>query len=101
MKLIVRRNGQQPKELEGSEARAALKKMLTDIGNSIMLPEPPFTGIIRRRALDRLRAGDPIWNKQDGVGQVAGDATVIRMPQKIVGILKEDGTFEEAGGGSE
>lgn len=99
MKLSIYRYPEMQREdVTGSRARAELKSALTKIGQCIMMPEPPYTGIVRRRALERLRAGDRVWTSVDRNGQPNGD--VIVMPQKIVGIIKEDGTYEEVGEGA-
>lgn len=97
MKLLVGKNGTKPTPIEGEAARSALRAMLKGIGDMIAIPEQPYTGIVRRRALDRLRAGDAIYDKIDSTGQISRDATIMRMPPKVVGIIKPDGTYEEAG----
>ena len=71
--------------------------MLGKIGNMIAIPEPPFTGIVRRRAIDLLRDGETIYDKIDHDGQISIDATLMSMSPRIVGIIKADGTYEEAG----
>lgn len=99
MKLLVMKKDEKKRTVEGAEARAKLKEVLGNISKNLLIPEPPFTGKVRRRALDRLRDGDPIWDANDENGQPHKSATILVMPAKIVGIIKEDGTFEEVKGG--
>lgn len=99
MKLTVIEKHEK-RSVEGAEARAVLKGVLKQIGENILLPIPPHTGIVRRRALDRLREGSAIWGETDPHGQPRG--TILTMPPKVIGILKtgEDGkqVFEAAEG---
>lgn len=82
--------------VEGLEARTVLKEALREIGQAILMPQPPFTGQIRRRALDRLKSGGEIWTEIDEHGY-PHKGTIICMPLQIVGIRHEDGTFEPVG----
>lgn len=82
-------------EVSGADARRELKAALHEIGSSILIPEAPHTGIVRRRALDRLRSGDAIWTDRNDLGRPV-KGTIISLPLKILGILKEDGTYEPA-----
>ena len=100
MKLHVTRHpSTQHEAVEGKAARSALKEALAIIGTSILIPEPPFTGIVRRQALDCLRRGQAIWTSRDDLGRPA-KGIIITMPLKILGILKEDGSFESADNGA-
>lgn len=79
-------------ECEGTAARALLKEVLHAIGQNIMIAEPPYTGIVRRRALERLKAGDHIWTDADPkTGQPRG--TVVRMVPEVIGMIGEDGKY--------
>lgn len=99
MKLSVIENHTK-RSVEGSEARAVLRRVLKGIGEGILLPEPPFTGVVRRRALDRLREGGSIWEHADEHGHPRG--LIVSMPPKVLGILKRDAdgneVFEAAAG---
>lgn len=99
MKLTVIEKNEK-RSVEGPEARTVLKTVLKQIGESILLPIPPHTGVVRRRALDRLREGNAIWGEADQYGQPRG--TILTMPPKVLGILKQDAdgnqVFEAAEG---
>lgn len=94
MKIVVL-SDHPNRTVEGKEARHLVRDVLRSIGENILLPEPMFKRIVRRRAIEALRASRPIYSTTDDVGQPAG--TIIMMPAKIVGIIKEDGTFEKVG----
>lgn len=97
MKLIVQKHPDYTKQkLSGNAARAALREALTAIGESILIPEPPYTGIVRRRALDCLRRGEAICTDRNDLGRPV-KGTIITMPIQIVGIIKADGTYEAVG----
>lgn len=98
MKLCVQRFPDLKKVyVEGPEARAILREVLQDISQDIMIPTMPHTGKIRCRCKDSLREGRNIWSKSDQNGNPHKTATILSMPMKIVGIIKEDGTYEEVG----
>lgn len=101
MKLIVQRHPNLKEEVEGPAARAVLREVLTTISQSILFPVMPHTGIVRRRAIEALKAGRAIWSENDDLGNPSSDATILTMPMKIVGIIKEDGTYEEVGASSQ
>lgn len=98
MKLCVQKFPDLKKvTVEGAEAKAVLREVLGDISKDILFPTMPYTGKIRCRCKDRLREGGNIWSKSDQHGNPHKDAIILSMPLKIVGIIKEDGTYEEVG----
>ena len=97
MKLIVRRHAKPETEVTGTEARQVLRSVLHDIGQACLFPVMPHTGVVRRRAVDALKSGRPIWSENDEHGNPTRDATILTMPMKIIGIIKEDGTYEAVG----
>lgn len=97
MKLIIHRHPNLKKEVEGTEARQVLREVLTAIGENILLPIPAAKRKVRTRAVQALQAGRPIWSESDEMGNASRDATILIKPVPIVGIIKEDGTYEEVG----
>lgn len=97
MKIKVLLPEERAGSYEGTEARNIVKGVLHKIGQSIMVPEPMFSRVVRRRALDTLRSGKPIWDDPDEHGQPGG--TVVIMQPKIVGIIHKDGSYEKVGEG--
>lgn len=70
------------------EVRGYLRKIAQDI----LIPEPPFTTAIMRDALQALQRGQHVFVERNEDGQATGD--ILKMAPKIVGVIKEDGTFE-------
>jgi hypothetical protein len=99
MKLKIKRPDQDLVEVEGAEARAILRETFRKVSHSILIPEMPFTGIVRCRMKDTLRAGRPISDSMDEHGHPNG--TLILMAPKVVGIIHADGTYEKVGDGPE
>lgn len=112
MKLNVGRIGAKDTSLEGAEARAKLKEVMASIaGNNGGLLAEIWDDLddemkaeainqrrlVRRRVLDTLRSGRPVWDKPDRNGQVSKDSTVVSIPLKIIGIIKADGTWDGEG----
>lgn len=98
MKLCVQRPPEHKREyVEGAAARAVLRQVLQEIGSECLIPEMPYTGKIRCRAKDRLKEGGTIWTERNEIGNPTRDSVMLSMPLKIVGIIKEDGTYEAVG----
>lgn len=95
MKLLVMRRAEPQRTVAGQEARAVLKAVLKGASQNILLPEPPFTGIVRRRCLERLRENDPIWDMSDENGQPHRNATILFYVHKIKEVILPDGTKVE------
>ena len=98
MKIEIQIKGERT-EAQGPEARNVVRSVLKEIGQSVLLPLPEVSRTVRRRAIDTLRAGRPIWNKLDADGHPHADATIILIPRQIIGIINEDGTYEAVGDG--
>lgn len=97
MKLKVKRPDQDLVEVEGPEARAILRETFRKVSQSILIPEMPYTGVVRCRMKDTLRAGRPISDSVDEHGHPNG--ILLMMPPKIIGILHADGKWEKIGDG--
>lgn len=101
MELEIRRPYAHTKEkVEGAAARKILKSVLREIQESILIPEPPHTGVIRRRAVESLKNGQAIWTKPNDWGQASNESTVVFPPPEkvnVVGIIGKDGTFKAVG----
>jgi hypothetical protein len=97
MRLKVKEPGKGERMVDGPDARMVLKSLLRDLSQSILIPEPPFTGIMRRRVVDTLKQGRPVWSNPNHNGQVSDKSTVVAMVPKIVGIIRADGTWDGEG----
>lgn len=82
------------RDVTGREARATLKRVLGEIGDSILVPSPQAKRKIRRRCLDTLRAGRAIWTHIDQHGQPS-KGTILTMPPRIAAIIDADGKRHE------
>mgnify|MGYP001346069097 CR=1 FL=1 len=83
--------------VKGKEARTILKQVLSEISKNILIPEPPYTGIVRRRAIDALRNGNSIWTEIDDNGHPL-KGIIVSMPPRIVGIIGTDGVYKSIDG---
>lgn len=98
MRLKIKRHpDNNEKIVTGREARAVLKDVLSSISRNILIPEPPFTGIVRRRAIDALRNGNSIWTEIDDNGHPL-KGIIVSMPPRIVGIIGTDGVYKAIDG---
>lgn len=97
MKLVVRKPGQPERTVEGAEARHEFREALRSIGQSIMLPEWPYTGKIWIRAKQRLQRGEALWTHPGRHGEATGRSTILRVPVTIVGVIDATGTFKAVG----
>lgn len=59
-------------EVEGRAAYPYLRELLKLISAQIMLPEPPYTTKVRRRAMAALRRGEPVSDAWDDEAQPSG-----------------------------
>lgn len=97
MKLIIKKHNLKEVTVEGREARQELRSILVSITKNMLIPEPPFTGIVRRQVLDALRSGRPVWDEPSEHGSPTGTSTIVTMPVKIVGVIRADGTWDGEG----
>lgn len=95
MKLIINKPGEAQRDIEGDEARWVLRSVLQSIGQNVLIPEMPYTGRIRVRAIHRLREGKSVWTHPGRHGEVTARSTVICIPLKIVGVILADGTIQD------
>jgi hypothetical protein len=77
MKFKIKAHGA-VQELEGRAAYPFLKEFLQVLGRQIMLPEPPYTTKVRRRAVAAIRRGEPVSEQWDDEAQPSGEY-IIRM----------------------
>lgn len=108
MKLTVKTQGEYgDREIDGPEARATLMGVLRKIGDHCILDPEVFPedliikakGLIKKRAVQALKGGNPIWDALDEHGNPAIGATILVNKPPIIGIIKEDGTWEKVGDG--
>ena len=98
MELDVRKNGQSS-TLSGRDARALVYKTINTLAQGVLISTPEVTRRVKRRVLERLYAGEAIWDKLDPTsGGPADDATIMVMRQRIAGIINEKGELEVAAG---
>jgi hypothetical protein len=99
MKLKIREPNKPERMVEGQEARATLRSLLHTLGQSILMPEPPFTGLMRRRVVETLQQGRPVWTEPNHNGQVSDQSTIVALVRdlKIVGVIRADGTWDGEG----
>lgn len=100
MKISVRFNGEREvQHYEGAEARGAVRKMFKEITDQMLVHTPEGARQLRHWAADTLRQGRAIWSKMDEHGQPNGIVMTMEPPPlKVLGVIKEDGTFAPAEG---
>lgn len=98
MRLKIKRHtDDKEKIVTGKEARAVLRDVLSSISKNILIPEPPYTGIVRRRAIDALKNGNSIWTEIDDNGHPL-KGIIVSMPPRIIGIIGTDGVYKAIDG---
>lgn len=99
MKITVRKNGSSDGvTYEGREAREKVREMFKSVTDQMLVPDKDEARKLRHWMADTLRDGRAIWSEMDEGGNPCGNVmTMEPKPVKIMGIIKEDGTFEVAG----
>ncbi len=77
MRFKIRAHGE-VLQVEGRAAFPYLREFLKMISSQIMIPEPPYTTKVRRRALAAIRRGEPVSDEWDDSAQPCG-TFIIRM----------------------
>lgn len=66
-------------DLEGRAAYPVLRKLMRRISNGILVPEPPHTGKVRRRAYEALRRGEWVSDQWSEDGTPCGEYIVRKL----------------------
>ena len=83
LKLLIEKPGQTVREIEGWEAWRELRAVLKWASAHILMPEPPYTGIVRQRIIKRLRNGQRVWTHAGPHGEPTDKSTVLVLSVEI------------------